>query len=233
MVNYRGSVGFGADWRDTLIGNIGWPEVEDILAGLDDLVGHGWTDSSRAVIAGWSWGGYLTLLMRHAPTASSPASVGDYAAGYKDLSPSSAHDCPLGGEPSQMPQLMAERSPISCRPGGRALLALAGEHDVARSASPCGTDRLAAWARPRSLFPTGHALFQIDERIRQTGVVSTSRLARARHPPPGRDPGRAAPPGAVRCFGRSAGSEAASDRDASTVRALQPTRRSLRRNDPS
>ena len=37
MLNYRGSIGFGAAWRDALIGNIGWPEVEDIVAGHDDL----------------------------------------------------------------------------------------------------------------------------------------------------------------------------------------------------
>ena len=30
MLNYRGSIGFGAAWRDELIGNIGWPEVEDV-----------------------------------------------------------------------------------------------------------------------------------------------------------------------------------------------------------
>ena len=41
MLNYRGSIGFGAAWRDELIGNIGWPEVEDVLAGLDDLVAAG------------------------------------------------------------------------------------------------------------------------------------------------------------------------------------------------
>ena len=33
MLNYRGSIGFGAAWRDALIGNIGWPEVEDIVVG--------------------------------------------------------------------------------------------------------------------------------------------------------------------------------------------------------
>ena len=183
MLNYRGSIGFGAEWRDTLIGNIGWPEVEDILAGLDDLVANGWTDSSRAVIAGWSWGGYLTLLTHGmhpdrfiAGVAGVP--VGDYAAGYEDLSPLlQAYDrALLGAPPADVPQLMAERSPISYVDRVTApILFLAGEHD---SRCPIRqvllyTDRLAARGHDHELylFPTGHAPFQIEERIRQTGVV--------------------------------------------------------------
>jgi dipeptidyl aminopeptidase/acylaminoacyl peptidase len=183
MLNYRGSIGFGAEWRDTLIGNIGWPEVEDILAGLDDLVANGWTDPSRAVIAGWSWGGYLTLLTHGmhpdrfiAGVAGVP--VGDYAAGYEDLSPLlQAYDrALLGGAPADVPQLMAERSPISYVDRVTApILFLAGEHD---SRCPIRqvllyTDRLAARGHDHELylFPTGHAPFQIEERIKQTGVV--------------------------------------------------------------
>ncbi|HEX8024967.1 MAG TPA: prolyl oligopeptidase family serine peptidase [Candidatus Limnocylindrales bacterium] len=183
MLNYRGSVGFGAAWRDTLIGNIGWPEVEDILAGLDDLVAKGWTDPRRAVIAGWSWGGYLTLLTHGmhperfiAGVAGVP--VGDYAAGYEDLSPLlQAYDrALLGGAPSEVPQLMAERAPISYVDNVTApILVLAGEHD---SRCPIRqvllyTDRLAARGHDHELylFPTGHAPFQIEERIKQTGVV--------------------------------------------------------------
>ena len=183
MVNYRGSVGFGAAWRDTLIRNIGWPEVEDIVAGLDDLVAHGWTDPARAVIAGWSWGGYLTLLMHGmhpdrfiAGVAGVP--VGDYEAAYDDESPLlQAYDRALfGGPPSDVPELIRERSPITYVDRVTApLLVLAGEHD---SRCPIRqvlnyTDRLVARDHDHELylFPTGHAPFQIDERIKQTGVV--------------------------------------------------------------
>ena len=41
MVNYRGSIGYGRQWRDTLIGNIGFPETEDVLAGHEDLADRG------------------------------------------------------------------------------------------------------------------------------------------------------------------------------------------------
>ncbi|MCS7006925.1 MAG: prolyl oligopeptidase family serine peptidase, partial [Thermoleophilia bacterium] len=30
MVNYRGSLGYGREWRDALVGNIGGPELEDV-----------------------------------------------------------------------------------------------------------------------------------------------------------------------------------------------------------
>ncbi|NJD27342.1 MAG: S9 family peptidase [Chloroflexi bacterium] len=183
MLNYRGSIGFGAAWRDELIGNIGWPEVEDILAGLDDLVGTGLTDPARAVIAGWSWGGYLTLLMHGmhpdrfvAGVAGVP--VGDYAAGYEDLSPLlQAYDrALLGGAPSEVPELMAERSPISYVDRVSApLLILAGEND---SRCPIRqvliyTDRLKERGHPHEvyLFSTGHSSFEIDERTRQVGVI--------------------------------------------------------------
>jgi dipeptidyl aminopeptidase/acylaminoacyl peptidase len=62
-VNYRGSTGRGAEWRDALIGDIGGPELEDLNDALDHLIAEGTADPERAVVGGWSWGGYLTLMM--------------------------------------------------------------------------------------------------------------------------------------------------------------------------
>ncbi len=52
MVNYRGSVGYGREWRDALVGNIGGPELEDVNAGLADLVARGIADPSVRWSAG-------------------------------------------------------------------------------------------------------------------------------------------------------------------------------------
>src|SRR5207247_2431928 len=52
MVNYRGSIGYGRAWRDEIIGNVGRPELEDVNAGLDDLVSEGIADPRRAAGAG-------------------------------------------------------------------------------------------------------------------------------------------------------------------------------------
>ena len=38
MINFRGSTGYGAEWRDALIGDIGGPELEQLNAGLEWLV---------------------------------------------------------------------------------------------------------------------------------------------------------------------------------------------------
>jgi len=40
----------------------GSPRSRTRSAGLDDLVARGMADPTRAVIGGWSWGGYITLL---------------------------------------------------------------------------------------------------------------------------------------------------------------------------
>ena len=62
-VNYRGSTGGTVAWRTALHGgNIGFPEVADVVAALDHLVGQGVVDADRVAIEGWSWGGYVTLL---------------------------------------------------------------------------------------------------------------------------------------------------------------------------
>ena len=183
QLNYRGSIGFGAAWRDALIGNIGWPEVADIVAGHEDLFANGIADPARSVIAGWSWGGYLTLLMHGmhperfiCGIAGVP--VADYASAYQDESPLlQAYDRALfGGDPADAGDLMHERSPLTYVDRVTApLLILAGEHD---SRCPLPqilnyVERLKARSHPHELylFGTGHSSFDVDERIRQLGVV--------------------------------------------------------------
>lgn len=183
MVNYRGSIGYGREWRDTLIGNIGFPEIEDVLAGHDDLVRSGLADPTRSVIAGWSWGGYITLLMAGthpdrfiAGIAGVP--VGDYAACYEDLSPTlKAYDrALLGATPAELPELMRERSPITYVDRLRApLLILAGSHDTRCPIRQVMlyVDRLRQGGHRHELYvyETGHSSFDLDERVRQRALV--------------------------------------------------------------
>jgi dipeptidyl aminopeptidase/acylaminoacyl peptidase len=61
-VNYRGSTGYGAAWRDALQRRVGFIELEDISAVRDALESAGIVDRDRVSIAGGSWGGYLTLM---------------------------------------------------------------------------------------------------------------------------------------------------------------------------
>ena len=145
MVNYRGSIGYGREWRDSLIGDIGGPELEDVNAGLRDLIKRGIADPARAVVAGFSWGGYVTLLelgkhpdLWQCGVAGVP--VGDYEAGYEDLSPLlQAYDRALlgGHEPKDVPELMRDRNAINFADDVRApVLFIIGEND-----SRCPSDR--------------------------------------------------------------------------------------------
>ena len=123
LVNYRGSIGYGREWRDTLVGNIGGPELEDVNAGLRDLVDRGIADPSRAVVGGYSWGGYVTLLElgKHPELWAcgiAGVPVGDYEDGYEELSPLlQAYDRALlgGAEPKDVPELMRTETPSTSR----------------------------------------------------------------------------------------------------------------------
>ncbi len=184
MVNYRGSTGYGREWRDALVGDIGGPELEDVNAGLADLVKQGVADPGRAVIAGYSWGGYVTLLElgKHAElwacgVAGVP--VGDYEDSYEEMSPLlQAYDRALlgGHEPAELPQLMRDRNAINFADEVVApVLFIIGKND-----SRCPyrqamryVERLEARGHPNEVyvFPTGHGSFDVGERVRQVRTI--------------------------------------------------------------
>ena len=60
-VNYRGSSGWGRDYRHRLYGGFGVLDVEDAVAALLHAVALGWVDGRRATITGASAGGCITL----------------------------------------------------------------------------------------------------------------------------------------------------------------------------
>jgi len=60
-VNYRGSTGYGRDYRQKLNGLWGVADVEDCVAGAQYLVAHNRVDADRLAIRGSSAGGYTTL----------------------------------------------------------------------------------------------------------------------------------------------------------------------------
>jgi dipeptidyl aminopeptidase/acylaminoacyl peptidase len=194
MVNYRGSIGHGRRWRDHIIGNIGFPEVEDVVAGRDDLVERGIADRERVVIGGWSWGGYITLLAlgRHperfaAGVAGVP--VGDYLDSYDDSAPSlQAYDRTLaGGVVHDIPEFIAERSPITYVDRVRApVLGLVGEHDTR-----CVPGQVYRYVRALRKaggevdlysYEQGHSSYVVDEEVREWAAVLEFLRARVRLP---------------------------------------------------
>jgi len=179
MVNYRGSTGRGRAFRDTLIGDPGFPETEDIAAGLDDLVARGVADPERAVVAGNSWGGYITLMSvglhpdRYA-LGLAGVPVADYPVAYEDEAETlRAMDRTLfGGTPAERPDLYRERSPLTYIRDVRApLLILAGSNDprcpIRQIINYC--DRLRELGKPFELYryDAGHGALVIGEQVRQ------------------------------------------------------------------
>jgi len=183
MVNYRGSIGFGRAFRDHIIGNIGFPEVEDVVAGADDLVARRVADPARLVIGGWSWGGYITLLAlgTHpdrwvAGVAGVP--VGDYLASYDDSAPAlQAYDRALiGGTVHEREDFVRERSPITYVDRVRApVLVLVGEHDTrcvpAQVYSYVDALRRAGGTVELYSYPEGHSSYVVEEEVREWGIV--------------------------------------------------------------
>jgi dipeptidyl aminopeptidase/acylaminoacyl peptidase len=136
-VNYRGSTGYGSAWRDALEGRVGLTELEDVAAVHDHLVGRGLVDPGRSVLAGASWGGYLTLLgLGTQPDrwtlGLADVPVADYVAAYHEEMPDlQAFDRSLfGGSPEQVPEAYRVASPMTYAGRVRApVLITAGEND--------------------------------------------------------------------------------------------------------
>ncbi|HEY6739562.1 MAG TPA: prolyl oligopeptidase family serine peptidase, partial [Actinopolymorphaceae bacterium] len=136
-VNYRGSSGYGAGWRDALRPRPGLIELEDVVAVRDWAVQTGVATAEGCVLTGKSWGGYLTLLGIGTQPESWAAAIadvpiGDLVALYEDeMEPVREHDRSLfGGTPEELPEKWARSSPITYAEHVKApLLVIAGRND--------------------------------------------------------------------------------------------------------
>lgn len=89
-LDYRGSTGYGRDWRSDVYLHMGGPDLDDVLGAVDYLAGLGNVDMERLGIWGVSYGGFMTdMAMFLAPdvfqAGSAWASVNDwenYNSGY-------------------------------------------------------------------------------------------------------------------------------------------------------
>jgi dipeptidyl aminopeptidase/acylaminoacyl peptidase len=61
-LDYRASEGYGRDWRTAIYRQMGTPELEDYLDGLDWLVANKQGDRDRVGVYGGSYGGFMTFM---------------------------------------------------------------------------------------------------------------------------------------------------------------------------
>jgi dipeptidyl aminopeptidase/acylaminoacyl peptidase len=179
QVNYRGSTGYGSAWRDALEARVGHVELEDVVAVRDHLVATGVADPSRVVLAGASWGGYLTLLgvgvhPDRWALGVAGVPVADYVAAYEDeMEGLKSFDRSLfGGSPDEVPEKFHDSSPITYVDDVRVpVLILAGENDprcpIRQIDNYVGA--LAERGVPHEVyrFDAGHGSLVDDERVRQ------------------------------------------------------------------
>src|SRR5215831_16835603 len=59
LPNVRGSVGWGAEFAEANLGDMGGGDLQDLLTGVDALVGDGIVDDGRVAISGGSYGGFM------------------------------------------------------------------------------------------------------------------------------------------------------------------------------
>lgn len=193
-VNYRGSTGYGAAWRDALEGRPGLVELEDIAAVRDWAVRTGIADADRCILEGGSWGGFLTLLglgtqpgLWAAGCALVP--VADYVAAYQDeMEPLRAFDRSLfGGSPDDVPEVYHRSSPITYVDAVRApVLVLAGANDPRCPIRQIDNylARLAELGKTHEVyrFDAGHGSLVVEEQIAQ---MAAQLDFCSRHVPPG------------------------------------------------
>jgi dipeptidyl aminopeptidase/acylaminoacyl peptidase len=183
MPNYRGSTGYGKAWRDALTGDPGFTDVDDVTAGLRDLLRRSDVDPERAVIGGWSWGGYITLMqlgrnpeLWRAGVAGIP--VAEYVEAYEDEAPTlQAMDRTLfGGSPEELPERYEAANPITYVERVTApVLFVFGENDSRCPLRQVETylKRMEALGKPHESyrFSTGHGSMDTDEDVRQIRAI--------------------------------------------------------------
>ena len=116
-VNYRGSTGYGKQYRDSLKNNWGIKDVADVCSAAEYAISQGWTNPKKTIIRGSSAGGFTVLAaLTFTETFSIGCSlygIGDLEALAKDTHKFEAHYLDnLIGEYPKMRDLYIARSPI-------------------------------------------------------------------------------------------------------------------------
>jgi dipeptidyl aminopeptidase/acylaminoacyl peptidase len=115
--NYRGSAGYGAQFRSLNVRNLGIGDMWDVMSGIDSLVARGIVDDSKLGSMGWSQGGYISAFLTTNTDRFKAISVGagisDWTTYYvnTDITPFTRQY--LHATPWDDPKIYADTSPIT------------------------------------------------------------------------------------------------------------------------
>lgn len=118
--NFRGSTGYGLKFLDADRRDLGGADMQDILSGIEYLIGRGLVSRERQFVYGVSYGGFMaSWLVGHTPqfravVAQNPVTDMNVMWHLSDLQSWTEWD--LDGLPWDIPERMRERSPLTYAP---------------------------------------------------------------------------------------------------------------------
>lgn len=117
LPNYRGSIGYGNRFRALLVRNLGLPQYQDIISGVDHLIGLGLIDKERVGVMGYSHGGYLAAFIAaysdRFKAVSMGAGVSDWRIFYAGSDAGPGMLGLLRATPSDDPDYYREAAPVT------------------------------------------------------------------------------------------------------------------------
>ena len=135
--NVRGSTGYGLDFQNANVKDLGGGDLEDEVAGANFMIGTGYVDAKKIGITGGSYGGFMTLMAIGKTPDVWAAAVEQY--GIINWFTMLQHEDPflqeyeksLLGDPEKDRAIYENASPIKFIRNAKApLLVLQGENDI-------------------------------------------------------------------------------------------------------
>lgn len=115
--NYRGSAGYGEQFRALNVRNLGVGDAWDVLSGVDSLIAKGFVDPQRLGCMGWSQGGYISAFLTTTSDRFKAISVGagisDWSTYYVNTDITDFTRQYLGSTPWNDPEIYRKTSPIT------------------------------------------------------------------------------------------------------------------------
>ena len=134
--NYRGSTGYGKEFQQANLFDMGGGDLQDVLAGVDWIKQTGHLDPKKIAVMGGSYGGYLSMMaVTKAPEVwAAGVPIVPFVNWFTEIANEDPvlqqSDKATMGDPEKNKALYEERSPINfIDPVKAPLLLLAGGHD--------------------------------------------------------------------------------------------------------
>ncbi|MGF7060443.1 S9 family peptidase [Brassicibacter mesophilus] len=115
--NYRGSSGYGNDFLKANYRKLGIGDYDDVISGVDMLIGEGLADKDNIGVMGWSQGGYIsafcTTYSDRFKAVSVGAGISNWVTYYVNTDIHPFTRMYLGDNPWNDPEIYAKTSPMT------------------------------------------------------------------------------------------------------------------------